>query len=118
MTSLLWAEAYRRGSPAPLVSRDGERNVVWLFGEQDIATVHVLAETLMTTSALDDTDVVVDLSEASFIDAATVGALLRSHNALKQQSRNLTLRAPSKVARRLLDICGLADLVDPSTAPL
>ena len=104
MSSLSWAEACRRGLRAPVVSRDGE---------QDIATVAVLTEALTDVSALDDADIVVDLSDASFADAATLGAFVSARTVLQEQSRTLTVRAPSIFTRRVLDICGLADLVDP-----
>jgi anti-sigma B factor antagonist len=113
MTSPSSTEADRRRRPAPFVSRDGDRSVVWLVGEQDIATVSVLAEMLTNMASLDDADLVVDLSEVSFIDAATLSVLIRGRNVLQGRSRNLTLRAPSRCAQRVLEMCGVADLIDP-----
>lgn len=111
MTPAPLADADHR-SPLPRLSRDGERNVLWLEGEHDKATVAALTEALRTIAALDDADIVVDLSEVSFLDAATLGTFIRARNSLQEQSRTLTLRAPSKATRRVLDICRLADLVD------
>ena len=98
----------------PLVSRDGERTVVWLDGEQDIATVAALADTLANVTSADDADLVVDLSSVTFMSTATIDTLIRARNLLLGLSRNLTLRSPSKCARRLLDACGFAGLVEPS----
>ena len=99
---------------APFVSHDGKQAVVWLNGEQDIATVPVLADTLADVTSADDADLIVDLSDVTFMSAATIGQLIRARNLLLGLSRNLMLRSPSKCARRLLDLCGLACLVEPS----
>jgi anti-anti-sigma factor len=99
---------------APVVSRDGERAVIWLRGEHDIATVAVLADTLANVTAADDADLIVDLSCVTFMSTATIEELIRARNLLLGLSRNLTLRSPSKFARRLLDLCGLAAFVEPS----
>jgi anti-anti-sigma factor len=98
---------------APLVSRDGERAVIWLDGEQDITTVAVLADTLANVTSADDANLIVDLSGVTFMSTATIDEVIRARNLLLGQSRNLTLRSPSKCARRLLDVCGLAGLVEP-----
>ena len=105
--------AARDWDAAPLVTRDGERVVVWLNGEHDIATVLVLADTLANVISADDADLIVDLGGVTFMSIATIGELIRGRNLLLSQSRNLTLRSPSKSARRLVDFCGLADLVEP-----
>jgi len=99
---------------APVVSRDGERAVVWLHGEHDIATVAVLADTLAKVTAADDADLIVDLSSVTFISTATIDELVRTRNLLVGRSRNLTLRSPSAFARRVLDLCGLAGFIESS----
>ncbi len=105
--------AARDWDSAPLVSHDGERAVVWLDGEHDIATAAILADTLAKVTSADDADLIVDLSGVTFMSTATVDQLIRARNLLLGLSRNLTLRSPSKCARRLLDLCGLAGLVEP-----
>jgi anti-anti-sigma factor len=115
-TVLSWDVVDRDWDSAPLVSQDGERAVVWLDGEQDIATVGVLADTLANVASADDADLIVDLSGVTFMSTATIDELILSRNLLLGQSRTLTLRSPSKCARRLLDVCGLACLVEPSAA--
>ena len=98
---------------APLVSRDGERAVVWLDGEHDIATEAILADTLAKVTSACDANLVVDLSGVTFMSTATIDQLLRARSLLLGLSRNLTLRSPSKSARRILDLCDLAGLVEP-----
>ena len=106
--------AARDWSSPPLVSRDGERVVVWLEGEQDIATLAVLADTLANVTSADDANLIVDLSGVTFMSSATIDQLIRTRNLLLGLSRDLTLRSPSKWVRRLLDLCGLAGLIQPS----
>jgi len=110
--------ATRNWNSAPLVSLDGERAVVWLDGEHDIATVPVLADTLAKVTSADDANLIVDLSGVTFMSTATIDELIRARNLLLGLSRNLTLRAPSRCARRLLDVCGLAGLLGPGDDPI
>jgi anti-anti-sigma factor len=104
-------------APTALVFRDlrgptgrsaDDPTVVWLRGEHDLSTVHLLSEALSRAIAEDERDVVVDLSRVEFMGAATVGVLLRARQDLLSRSRALTLRHPSPAARRVLDACGVA----------
>jgi len=98
---------------APVLSREDGRTVVWLDGEHDVSTLLVLTDTLAGAISADDADLVVDLSEVTFIGAASFDELIRGRAILRQQSRTLTLRSPSRCARRLLDACGFSDLIEP-----
>lgn len=98
------------------VGSDPDRTVVWVRGEHDIATAPVLAETMVRALTLDDADLVIDLSGVEFMDASTVGAVIRTRNLLGRRSKSLVLRAPSPCARRLLDACHLGDLVEPDAS--
>jgi anti-anti-sigma factor len=90
--------------------RDVDRTVVWLRGEHDASTVAALWDTIGQAIALDDADVVVDLSGVEFMGSATVGVIIRARESL--WPRALTLRSPSRCAQRVLDLYGLADLLD------
>jgi anti-anti-sigma factor len=94
------------------VGRDADRVVVWLRGEHDISTVAALCETMAGAFSLDDADVVVDLSGVEFMGAATVGVIVRAHRFLRLRSRSLVVRSPSGCARRVLDLCDSADLIE------
>jgi anti-anti-sigma factor len=113
-TALSPDAAAREWGSALLVSRDGERAVIWLDGEHDIATVAGLADTLANVISADDADLIVDLSGVTFMSTATIDELVRARNLLLGLSRNLTLRSPSRWVRRLLDLCGLTGFVEPS----
>lgn len=90
-----------------LACHDGEGTIVWLRGEHDIASAPALSDTLTRAIALDEGDVVLDLSGVAFMGAATVGVILRARAGLRLRSRSLALRDPSVRARRVLDLCGV-----------
>jgi anti-anti-sigma factor len=94
------------------VSRDGDRIVLWLEGECDIATVFELDEALARVIRDDRADVTVDLSGVTFIGTVTIDALIQAGHVLGRQSRSLTVRSPSRCATRLLAFCGHSDLIE------
>ena len=100
----------------PFVRRSESQTVVWLSGEHDLSTVDALSETLARAFALDDADVVLDLSGVQFMGAATIEVIVRAKEILDLRSRALTLRSPSETAQRVVDLCDLADLVEASSA--
>jgi anti-anti-sigma factor len=102
-----------RGGVVASEGLDADRTVVWLRSEHDVSTVAALAETMARAVALDDRDLIVDLSGVQFMDAATVGVIIRARDFLRLRSRSLRLRSPSTHTRRVFDLCGLADLRDP-----
>jgi anti-anti-sigma factor len=91
---------------------DARRSNVYLNGEYDLTTVAALSQTMIRALAVDGGDLVVDLSGVQFMDAATIGVLIRVRQKLRFQSRSLTLRAPSTAAKRVLGLCGLTDMLD------
>lgn len=96
---------------------DSSRTVVWLRGEHDTASVPALSAAMARAMSLDESDLVVDLSEVEFMDASTIGVILRTREVLLPRNRAISLRSPSSSARRILDVCGLADNLDPRTDP-
>jgi anti-anti-sigma factor len=89
---------------------DPNNAVVWLRGEHDISTLPALREIMLRAIEHDDPDLTLDLSEVTFIDAATVGTIIRTLEFLRFWSRSLTLRSPSRCVRRVLELCDLVDL--------
>jgi len=95
--------------------RDGEATVVRLRGEHDASTADALSQILARAMALsrDGGDLVIESSQVTFMGAATVGLIIQAQEALRQQSRSLTLQSPSPPARRILELCGLSVLFAP-----
>jgi anti-sigma B factor antagonist len=85
--------------------------VTSLSGEHDISTVAPLSETLAALIAGSDSALILDLSAVEFLDASTVGVLVRAD--LLLGSRALVVRAPSRPALRVLEVCGLSRLLEP-----
>lgn len=94
------------------VSGDQATRVVWLEGDQDIATVAALSETMAEAIAADDADLVVDLSGVQFLGVAPIAVLVRARTCLGLRSRTLSLRAAPPAVARLLRLCGYTDLLD------
>jgi len=88
--------------------------VVWLQGEQDIATDGELRRVLACGIAANDAAVVVDLSEVELMSASTLGVIVKARVLLREQSRSLTVRNPSAFVRRIIGVCGLDYLLGPS----
>jgi anti-anti-sigma factor len=84
-----------------------------MVGEYDRGTVPALSAMFSSAIAGDDADLVVDLSEVSFMDASTISVIIRARTFLSVHGRLLRLRDPSKCARRLLTVCDLDPLVRP-----
>jgi anti-anti-sigma factor len=109
-------------SPPVSVSRrgsargDADCTVVWVRGEQDVATRVSLAVALARAGQLEDAPLLVDLSSVTFMDASTMGALVASGNRLRLRGQSLQLRAPSPRALRVLELCGLAHLIQQQPA--
>jgi anti-anti-sigma factor len=91
--------------------------VVWLDGESDITTERALCLTLARAIALDSARVVVDLSGVEVVAPSTIEVIARAREFLRHRSRSLTVRSPSACARRVIEECGLQDLLDQATTP-
>jgi anti-anti-sigma factor len=104
-----------RVTVSKLHAHDATHTVVALGGELDAAALSSLVESFDDAIEQDDSDVVIDLAGVDFIGAAWIGTFVRSRAYLATQDRALTLRAPSRVANRLLDLCGLTYLVEPTS---
>ena len=99
--------------PGGFAGQTAHPTVVWLTGEHDVANASVLSKVVALTIALDEEDVIIDLSGASFISGATVAIFVRADAFLGARSRALILRSPRRSAVRLLELCGLAKLIAP-----
>ena len=105
----------RHGSAAP--GSDPVRTVVWVRGDHEYGSREQLSVAMAEAVQLDDAGIVVDLSGVTFMDASTISALVEAYRRMRSQSRWLTVRAPSGLARRLLRVCDLAFLIDEDPAP-
>jgi anti-anti-sigma factor len=103
-------------SDRPVLNREGPEAgpiVVWLRGEHDLSTDDALRATLARAIALDSAGLVLDLSEVEFMAVSTFGVIVQARELLRQRLRSLTVRCPSAFVRRVIDACGLNDLLGP-----
>lgn len=98
-------------APAVMDAADGS-TVIALYGEADAAVRRTLSATLTEVIATGRGDVVIDLSETTFIDSAVVRALADGHTRLADRGNKLTFRSPSRLATRVLDVFGLGELIE------
>jgi anti-anti-sigma factor len=105
-----------REGPTAFARRGPPDVVVCLRGEHDLSTVAELSATMARAITLSDADLVVDLSRVEFMSASTVNIVVWARELLRARDRSLAVRAPSRCARRVLELCDLSDLIDPRFA--
>jgi anti-anti-sigma factor len=101
------------GSDIDVFDAEGDRWVVALRGEHDIATADRLAERFEEIFA-EGTKIVVDLSEAEFIDSSTVRVILQAYRyAEATHGDKVVLVVPPANAtlQRLLEVSGLGRIL-------
>ena len=91
-----------------MAGHDGCRTLIYFFGEHDLSNRDAVAALVDQATTVDDTDVEIDLSRLRYMSAATVHLIVDAREHLRLQSRVLTLNSPTPIARRLLDLCGVA----------
>jgi anti-sigma B factor antagonist len=96
-----------------IVETDTTHTVLVLRGEHDRASTVALTAALDRAIAAGEGELVIDLRRVEFMDAATVGVVLRASQQLTVRGRKLVLRAPSSSARRLINLCGIEGLLEP-----
>jgi anti-anti-sigma factor len=102
----------REFEPPPFaieVSEEGERTLLTLSGELDLATVGEL-ETALGDRLGGGENVVVDLRGLAFMDSSGVRALVSAHQSAQSGDGSLTIvRAPrGNEVDRVIDVSGIA----------
>ncbi len=80
---------------------------VVLDGEIDIATAPAIRRFLLAAISGGDVHLAVDMSGVTFIDAGGIGVLVAAANRAREAGGGLSLLAPSRQVRRLLDVLHL-----------
>jgi anti-anti-sigma factor len=97
------------GFEAELVHLDGHA-VVRVRGEVDLVARPELTAAL--NDALDKSpELVVDLSETTFFDASGLAAIVTAYERAKRRGGAVSVRSPSVMTRRVLEITGVDRLV-------
>ena len=91
---------------------DSEAVVLCVVGEIDQVTCAQFTDAI--EEAVEHSQrrrIEIDLSKVSFMDSAGINALVRCHAAADRRGRSLRVVNPHPDVRRVLDICGLLDLL-------
>lgn len=88
-----------------LANNGTDETVVWLGGEHDLSSVDA------TAAGAGRSDLVFDLSGVEFMDSTTIEQIA-ARTSLGEDGRMARIRNPSPVARHLLELCRLTDLVE------
>lgn len=89
---------------------DGPRAVLRLVGEADVTT-RALADVLAAEAAKKPRQLLVDVSELTFIDSAALHEIVRAHRKLRADGCELQLIAPNGAVARILQLSGLDQVI-------
>ncbi len=90
-------------------AREDERAILIVRGELDAYSAPALEDQVARMGAEDRQDVVLDLSETTFLDSSGLRAILTAYRRIGERGGKLALRHPSEPVLRLLEITGLTD---------
>jgi stage II sporulation protein AA (anti-sigma F factor antagonist) len=91
---------------------NGSRSVLAVAGDLDHATAHEVITATHDVLVRGVSELVVDLSNVWFVDSAGMSALVRTHLKAQALGTRMIISGVNSGVRRLLGICGLAELVD------
>jgi anti-anti-sigma factor len=88
----------------------GPRTVVELVGQADVSA-QAMSEALAAEAAKAPQLLILDLSRLSFIDSSALGAIIRTHRALRGNGGKLALVNPSPSVARILQLVDIAHTI-------
>ena len=90
---------------------DGTTTVLTLAGELDVATADVLRERIRRIIGrnTEARDLVLDMSELTFLDVPGLGAVLEARRRLADSGGSLVLRRPRPMVRRMVELLNLEE---------
>lgn len=89
---------------------DGDRDIVTLTGELDIATAHQLHPVITRLLAEGRTNITLDLADVSFLDGFALRALIAVHRDIGRAAGTLQIVGNRRVVR-LFELTGLSTLL-------
>ena len=91
---------------------DGTTATVAIAGELDLATAPPLRDHLSHLYASGVRNFVLDCSEVSFIDSVGLSVILALLRRCREEAGSLTIKAPSSVMTRTLEVAGLYEVLE------
>jgi anti-sigma B factor antagonist len=99
------------------VRHDGGAAIVSMAGELDVSTAPELVDICRSVYAQGTRDVVLDLTDTSFLDSSGLRALIGAQQLFGDDGGNVRLSHPSEPVMRLLEITGLSAYFSIENAP-
>jgi anti-anti-sigma factor len=91
--------------------RDGDVHAIRLFGELDLASAGAVQAELERAEAGDARSLLLDLSGLTFMDSSGVRVVVTAHARSRADTNRLELVRGQAAVQRVLEICGVADLL-------
>ncbi|MGI9098990.1 MAG: STAS domain-containing protein [Solirubrobacteraceae bacterium] len=88
--------------------RDGDRHIIAIAGEFDLATAHGVERELQRVEATDARIVVLDLRKLEFIDSSGLKVIVMAHR--RQAGRLIVVKGPQRV-QRVFEVCNVVRLL-------
>jgi anti-anti-sigma factor len=108
----MWAEDFG-GS----IEHAGDAATLSLHGEADLASradfERLIAELLGTKAR----SLVVDVQEMRYLESACLRSLLHAHVTAGSDDRTLVVHGAKGIVRRVIEVAGVAELLDDSESP-
>jgi anti-sigma B factor antagonist len=93
------------------VEPHGERAVVHVAGEIDLATCPQLRAALLELTSRGVHHLLVDLAQVSFLDSSGIGVLIGALHRVRQHQGSITLVAPTPRVRQVLGLTGITQVL-------
>ena len=91
------------------VRNEGRSTVISVRGELDLASSPALQEELDRVAASDSQMLIIDLRELDFMDSTGLSVLVRAHQRIEEQGRQLAMVKGPQQVQRLLSLTGVAE---------
>ena len=99
------------------VRNQGPATVIAVSGELDLASSPALQEELDRAAGSDSQMLIIDLRELDFMDSTGLSVLVRAHQRIEEQGRQLAMVKGPQQVQRLLSLTGVADRLTLVDAP-
>ncbi|MHC5529025.1 anti-sigma factor antagonist [Priestia megaterium] len=94
------------------IQKDGQAYRIKLAGEIDAYTAPKLKEKFMEITEHTETEIIVDLTDVSYMDSTGLGVFIALLKANKKNNGSLKFVGVSERIKRLFDITGLTDILN------
>jgi anti-anti-sigma factor len=99
------------------VRNEGRFTVIAVSGELDLASSPALQEELDRVAASDSNMLIIDLRELDFMDSTGLSVLVRAHQRIEEQGRQLAMVKGPQQVQRLLSLTGVSDRLTVVDSP-